>query len=220
MPALPKAAHRQSISSTAATVADDDVGSLAAKPSSTLEQNSWTTSAASVRSARAEPVPGDSTAAPTSPGAGVREEQNSKEETGPAGDSISGDANVERTAQPDAMSESRVSTATANGSSHGAATSNDVDPFAETDAALHGSSDPQVHHLFAAITVTSSPLSSVMCAGRPYAGHTQELRMPGQRELLACRQRREIPRMLSMRVVILMSDQRALRACQKTCLAA
>ena len=162
LPALPRAAHRQSISSTAATVADDDAESLAAKPSPSLEQDAWPTSAASVRSALASPVPGDSAAASSSLGAWVREEQHPKEGTGPAGNSIGGTANVEHSAQPDAISESRVSTATANGSSHGAATSNDVDPFAETDAALQGNPAPQVNHLLAAITVTSLPLSFVV----------------------------------------------------------
>ena len=138
LPAPPRAPHRQSISSTAATVAEEDAESLAAKRSSSLEQDTWPTSAASVRSALADPVPGDSTAASTASDAGMRVEQSTRDGTGPGGNSAGEHAAAERSAQPDDASESRVSTATANGSTHGAATSNDVDPFAETDAALHG----------------------------------------------------------------------------------
>ncbi len=149
LPAPPRAPRRQSISSTAATVAEEDAESLAAKPSSSLEQDTWPTSAASVRSAFADPAPGDSTAAFAAPDAGMREEQRIEDGTGPGGNSAGEHAAAEHSAQPEDVSESRVSTATANGSTHGAATSNDVDPFAETDAALHGIPDPRVHTLLA-----------------------------------------------------------------------
>ena len=149
LPAPPRASRRQSISSTAATVAEEDAESLAAKRSSSLEQDTWPPGAASVRSAFADPVPGDSTAASTASDTGMGLEQSSRDGTGPGGNSAGEHAAAEPFAQPDDVSESRVSTATANGSTHGAATSNDVDPFAETDAALHGIPDPQVRVLIA-----------------------------------------------------------------------
>ena len=155
LPAPPRAAHRQSISSTAATVAEDDAESLAAKQSTSLEQDTWPPSAASARSASADPASGNRSTASGSAGAGVREAQSSSSKSGPEGDDAGEHATAERSGQPDAMSESWVSTATANSSSHGAATSNDVDPFAETDAALHGNPHPQVRHLLAASHVTS-----------------------------------------------------------------
>lgn len=158
LPAPPRAAHRQSISSTAATVAEDDAESLAAKQSSSPERDTWPTRAASARSAFADPASGDRSAAPSSAGDEVRDMQSTNEGTGPGGDDTGEHATAERSGQPDVMLESRVGTATANGSSHGAATSNDVDPFAETDAALHDDPHPQVNYLLAAPHVTSVPL--------------------------------------------------------------
>ena len=43
-----------------------------------------------------------------------------------------------------AAPESAENSAAANGGLHGAATSNDVDPFAETDAALHSNAESEV----------------------------------------------------------------------------
>lgn len=63
----------------------------------------------------------------------------------PEGSKSAREADVQ--AQPDAVPESGVSSAPANGSEHGAATSNDCDPFAETDAALHSTALPQVQFL-------------------------------------------------------------------------
>ena len=142
-------------------MADDDVDSLAAKDTFALEQEDWPTSAASVRSVFADPTPKESPPASLGSGVGLREEQHATEVTGAAGSSAQGHAPAESSAQTDGMLDSRVSSATANGSNHGAATSNDVDPFAETDAALHSSSDPQVDHRSPAASSSSLLVRSV-----------------------------------------------------------
>ena len=57
----------------------------------------------------------------------------------------SSEGSIPRVAAPeDAAPASGGSSAAANGGLHGAATSNDVDPFAETDAALHSNADSEV----------------------------------------------------------------------------
>ena len=104
----------QSISSTAATVADDDAECLAARRSLSLEQISSVTADAAASSA-ADSLEGSRSARV---------------------------AHVQ--AQPDEVPESRVRSTPASSSKHGAATSNDYDPFAETDAALHSTALPQV----------------------------------------------------------------------------
>jgi hypothetical protein len=116
MPMPHRTSGRQSISSTAATVADadDDAVSLAARRSSSPEQ---------VSSVTADPAASS------------------------AADSLEGSKSARVAyvqAQPDVVPESGVSSTPANGSKHGAATSNDYDPFAETDAALHSTALPQV----------------------------------------------------------------------------
>ena len=114
MPMPHRTSGRQSISSTAATVADDDAQSLAARRSSSLEQVPSVTADAAASS---------------------------------AADSLEGSRSARVAyvqAQPGVVPESGVSSTPANGSKHGAATSNDYDPFAETDAALHSTALPQV----------------------------------------------------------------------------
>ena len=145
LPDLPppaRAPNRQSISSTAATVADDDAESLAAKGSFSLEQDASPSRAMSVHSVFADPI--ESAAASPKPTAVPREAQSARDQTG-SGSVVHG--SKEHSVQPDAMSESMVSTATANGSNHGAATSapsSDMDPFAETNAALHSNTGSEV----------------------------------------------------------------------------
>ncbi len=120
LPGLPvphRTSGRHSISSTAATVADDDAESLAARHSSSAEQVSLGTADAAV-----------STAADSLQGCRSARE-------------------ADLQAQPDGVPDSGVSHAPANGSRHGAATSNDCDPFAETDAALHSTAHLQVQPL-------------------------------------------------------------------------
>ena len=145
LPDLPppaRAPHRQSISSTAATVADDDTESFAAKGSFSLEQDASPSRAISVHSVFADPD--ESVGALPKTFAVPREVQSARDQTG-SRSVVHG--SIEHSEQPDAMSESMVSTATANGSNLGAATaapSNDMDPFAEADAVLHSNAGSEV----------------------------------------------------------------------------
>jgi len=145
LPDLPppaRAPHRQSISSTAATVADNDTESLAAKGSFSQEQDDSPSRAVSVHCVFADPV--ESVAALPKTIAVPREVQSARDQTG-SRSAVHGSR--EHSEQPDATSESMVRTATANGSNLDAATSapsNDMDPFAETDAALHSNAESEV----------------------------------------------------------------------------
>lgn len=137
-----KVPGRHSISSTAATVADDDAASL--------EQDAWSSRAPSNASALTG-AGGSPVAGPHSRNAGLGEEKNAAEGAGDVeaasaslGGSGARNASMQSSAQPEITPESEASAATLNGSNHGAATSNDVDPFAETDAAFHSNADLEV----------------------------------------------------------------------------
>ena len=137
LPPAPRARGRISISSTEAAVARDDAESLAAEPSSSPVKDDGALPREILIANPAFAAGAASGKAPDKEAAGAGQGN------GAVGGSSGGPA-PQGAAPEHAAPESEESSAAANGGLHGAATSNDVDPFAETDAALHSNAESEV----------------------------------------------------------------------------
>ena len=137
LPSAPRAPGRNSTCSTEATVARHDAEEPAAELSSSRVEDQG---ALPIRVHLADPAFAADAASAKVP---EKEAVGAGQGMWAAGGSDVGAA-PQGAAPDDAAPESGDSSAAANEGHHGAATSNDVDPFAETDAALHSNAESEV----------------------------------------------------------------------------